>query len=154
TADRRDRTSQEAGATDARRARFRLVRKVSPMVFPLFDDNTGRRLFPGVNYTLIALNVIVFVVFQEFGAENNRFTNAFACVPEEIATGQDVVGVVEIKHPITHQVIGEIDLEPTPISVYLTLITSMFMHGSLVHLLGNMLFLWIFGDNVEDALGH
>ena len=46
-----------------------------------------------------------------------------------------------------------IPLQPTPGSVYLTLLTSMFMHGGLMHLLGNMLFLWIFGDNVEDDLG-
>jgi membrane associated rhomboid family serine protease len=49
---------------------------------------------------------------------------------------------------------GSIPLQPTPVSVYLTLLTSMFMHGSLMHLLGNMLFLWIFGDNVEDDLSH
>ena len=47
-----------------------------------------------------------------------------------------------------------IPLQPTPGSVYVTLLTSMFMHGSLMHLLGNMLFLWIFGDNVEDDLSH
>src|SRR5262249_53170900 len=45
-------------------------------------------------------------------------------------------------------------LQPTPISVYLTLLTSMFMHGGIAHILGNMLFLYIFGDNLEDALGH
>jgi membrane associated rhomboid family serine protease len=45
-------------------------------------------------------------------------------------------------------------LQPTPISVYITLITSMFMHGGFAHLLGNMLYLWIFGDNIEDTLGH
>ena len=49
---------------------------------------------------------------------------------------------------------GTIPLQPTPGSVYITLLTSMFMHGSLMHLLGNMLFLWIFGDNVEDDLSH
>ena len=47
-----------------------------------------------------------------------------------------------------------IPLQPTPGTVYITLLTSMFMHGSLMHLLGNMLFLWIFGDNVEDDLSH
>ena len=47
-----------------------------------------------------------------------------------------------------------IPLEQTPVSVYFTLLTSMFMHGGLMHLLGNMLFLWIFGDNVEDDLSH
>jgi membrane associated rhomboid family serine protease len=51
-------------------------------------------------------------------------------------------------------VIGQIQLEPTPWSVYITLLTSMFMHGGLAHLIGNMLFLWIFGDNLEDILGH
>ena len=50
--------------------------------------------------------------------------------------------------------VSDISLEETPGSVYLTLLTSMFMHGSLMHLLGNMLFLWIFGDNIEDRLGH
>ena len=45
-------------------------------------------------------------------------------------------------------------LQPTPGRVYMTLLTSMFMHGGIAHLLGNMLFLWIFGDNVEDDLGH
>ena len=52
------------------------------------------------------------------------------------------------------RVVGQIDLLPTPIPVYLTLLTSMFMHGSIAHLLGNMLYLWVFGDNVEDKLGH
>jgi membrane associated rhomboid family serine protease len=45
-------------------------------------------------------------------------------------------------------------LQKTPIPVYLTLITSMFMHGGIAHIFGNMLFLWIFGDNIEDRLGH
>src|SRR2546430_3251174 len=45
-------------------------------------------------------------------------------------------------------------LQPTPVPVFLTLITSMFMHGGLAHIFGNMLFLWIFGDNIEDRLGH
>lgn len=124
------------------------------MVLPLYDDNADRRLFPFVNYIFIALNVLVFVVFQQAGDPQNRFTYAFSVVPEEILTGHDVQQQVPITHPITGEAIGEIDLQPTPISVYLTLLTSMFMHGGWAHLLGNMLFLWIFGDNVEDYLGH
>src|SRR5262249_20147182 len=50
--------------------------------------------------------------------------------------------------------VGGIELEPTPIPVYLTLITAMFMHGSFAHIAGNMLYLWIFGDNLESVLGH
>ncbi len=121
------------------------------MVFPLFDDNSDRRRQPVVNYVLIIINVVVFVFLQEFGKENNRFTMAFSTVPEEIVTGKDLDAPVEI--PVGHGKAVTIHHEKNPISVYLTLLTSMFMHGSIMHLLGNMLFLWIFGDNVEDYLG-
>jgi len=120
------------------------------VVFPLYDDNTGRTRTPYVTYGLIALNVLVFVFLQGLGT-NERFTYAFSTVPQEIRTGQDVAGRVPVEFG------GERDtipLQPTPGSVYLTLLTSLFMHGSLMHLLGNMLFLWIFGDNVEDDLSH
>ena len=123
------------------------------MVLPLYDDNSDRRSVPYVNYCLIIANVVVFVFLQEFGAENNWFTAAFSVVPQEIVTGEDMEGFVAIVNPVTGQQVGQIHLEKTPISVYLTLLVSMFMHGGLAHLLGNMLFLWIFGDNVEDYLG-
>lgn len=124
------------------------------MVFPLFDDNSDRRTTPVVNYVLIAINVLVFFGPQQMGAEDNKFTYAFSCVPKEIVSGEDRTDRIEFAHPVTRKVMATIDLQPTPISVYITLITSMFMHGGLAHLLGNMLFLWIFGDNVEDRLGH
>jgi membrane associated rhomboid family serine protease len=125
------------------------------MVLPLYDDNTGRKLTPFVNYALIAVNVFVFVVLQEAGAPNNRFTYAWSTVPEEIITGKDIqTGDRTIPHPVTGEEVRVPGLERTPISVYLTLLMSMFMHGGWMHLLGNMLFLWIFGDNVEDYLGH
>lgn len=120
------------------------------MVFPISDDNTGRIRTPYVTYTLIALNVLVFVFLQGLGT-NERFTYAFSTVPQEIRTGEDVARDVPVELGGER---GTIPLQATPISVYLTLLTSMFMHGSLMHLLGNMLFLWIFGDNVEDDLSH
>lgn len=125
------------------------------MVMPLYDDNSDRRLFPIVNYILIALNIFFFVVLQGLG-ENDRFTYAFSLVPEEIVTGRDLVTEPEtITDPRTGmQRLQRPGLEPTPFSVYITLFTSMFMHGSIMHIVGNMLFLWIFGDNVEDELGH
>ena len=120
------------------------------MVFPIGDDNTGRLRTPYVTYVLIALNVLVFVFLQGLGT-NEQFTYAFSTVPQEIRSGEDVARPVQIE-------VGDqsatIPLQPTPGSVYLTLLVSMFMHGSLMHLLGNMLFLWIFGDNIEDDLGH
>ena len=120
------------------------------MIFPIGDDNTGRTRTPYVNYLLIALNVFVFVFFQGLGT-NEQFTYAFSTVPEEIRTGRDIAEPVPIR---VGNETEAIPLQPTPVSVYLTLITSMFMHGSLMHLLGNMLFLWIFGDNIEDDLSH
>jgi membrane associated rhomboid family serine protease len=124
------------------------------MVFPLFDDNSDRTTTPIVNYALIAINVFVFVFLQQLGT-NERFTYAFSTVPAEIVTGRDVVTpnrvVVE---PVTGQRVLMPGLQPTPFTVYLTLITSMFMHGGIAHIFGNMLFLWIFGDNVEDRMGH
>src|SRR5262249_22627479 len=72
----------------------------------------------------------------------------------EIVTGEDVKEPVSIEDPVTNRTVAQIDLKPTPISVYVTLLTSMFMHGGIGHILGNMLFLWIFGDNLEDVLGH
>jgi membrane associated rhomboid family serine protease len=120
------------------------------MVFPIGDDNTGRIRTPYVTYALIALNVLVFVFLQGFGS-NEKFTYAFSTVPQEIRTGEDVARDVPVELGDAE---GTIPLQPTPGSVYLTLLTSMFMHGGLLHLLGNMLFLWIFGDNVEDELSH
>src|SRR5262245_35687205 len=110
----------------------------SAMVMPLYDDNSDRRTTPFVNYAIIALNVFVFVVFQGMG-ENDKFTYAYSCVPEEIRTGQDVAKVVQIEEPLSHKTL-ELTLQPTPVSVYLTLLTSMFMHGGVAHILGNMLF--------------
>src|SRR6187200_463242 len=119
-------------------------------MFPIRDDNTGRILTPYVTWALIALNVIVFVFLQGIGT-NESFTYAFSTIPQEIRTGTDVAENVTVELGDQRIVIP---LEHTPVSVYVTLLTSMFMHGGLMHLLGNMLFLWIFGDNVEDDLSH
>lgn len=127
------------------------------MVFPISDDNSDRRIFPVVNVVLIAINVFVFVVLQGLG-QNDGFTLAFSTVPQEIYTGKDVVTAETIKRFQTAdgQEVGVRvpGLKVTPIPVYLTLLTSMFMHGSIMHLLGNMWFLWIFGDNIENDLGR
>ncbi|HYP53190.1 MAG TPA: rhomboid family intramembrane serine protease [Pyrinomonadaceae bacterium] len=122
------------------------------MVFPLYDDNTGRTTTPFVTYALIALNVLVFVFLQGLGS-NEPFTYAFSTVPQEILTGVDIAKPIVIRDPLGGDAV-RINHEAVPISVYLTLLTSMFMHGGFAHILGNMLFLWIFGDNVEDDLGH
>jgi membrane associated rhomboid family serine protease len=137
--------------------------KESRMVLPLSDDNSDRRSIPWVNYTLIALNVLVFFVFQGVGT-NDRFTFSLSTVPERILRNTNEAILPEVItdpisgnpyiNPETGEPLVRPAIPPTPGTPYLTLLTSMFLHGSLIHLLGNMLFLWIFGDNVEDAVGH
>jgi membrane associated rhomboid family serine protease len=123
------------------------------MIMPIGDDNTGRTIRPWVTYALIAANILVFFLFQG-GGTNEEFTFAFSCVPREIVTGDDEVTPPTEAEAIPGQSVTMPGLQPTPGSVYFTLLTSMFMHGGIAHLLGNMLFLWIFGDNVEDSHNH
>ena len=122
------------------------------MVFPLYDDNSDRQLTPFVNYGIIALNIFVFVVIQQLGS-NDSFTYSYSTVPAEILHGTDIVTQSRTVE-YAGQAITIPGLGRTYGSVYLTLLTSMFMHGGIAHIAGNMLFLWIFGDNIEDRLGH
>lgn len=110
------------------------------MLMPIGDDNEGRSRTPYVTYALIAVNLAVFFLLQ---IPSDAFTYGFSVVPREITTGEDLVGRAG---PIPHF--------PGPQPIHLTLLSAMFMHGGFAHLFGNMLYLWIFGDNVEDALGH
>ncbi len=123
-------------------------------MIPIGDDNSDRIRTPFINYTLIALNILVFVFFQQMGADV-EFTYAYSTVPGEIMTGQDIVTDSKIiRDPYTNQRFVLPGLGVTPVHVWLTLITSMFMHGGWAHLGGNMLYLWVFGDNIENRLGH
>ena len=123
-------------------------------MIPIGDDNSDRRITPIVNYLLIVANIVVFVLLQGMGG-NDRFTYAFSTVPQEIVSGKDVV---TRSHTVTDPASGQTFEQPglghTPLSVYLTLLVSMFMHGGIAHIAGNMLYLWIFGDNIENRLGH
>jgi len=104
-------------------------------VIPI-SDAPRRRRFPFVTVTLIIVNVLVFLYEVSLGNRLEGFVQSFGVVPVEIVSGRDL-------YP------------PAPLgNVYLTLFTAMFLHGGLLHLASNMLFLWIFGDNVEDTFGH
>jgi membrane associated rhomboid family serine protease len=120
-------------------------------MFPIGDDNSDRTITPFVNYTFIALNILVFVFLQGLGG-NDAFSYAFSLVPKEITTGVDLSGVQIVQDALGNT--GKVHLYPSPLPVYFNFLSSMFMHGGWAHLLGNMLFLWIFGDNIEDRLGH
>lgn len=110
------------------------------MFIPLRDDNTLKSIkFQYVTLLLISINVAVYVF--EFSVNQQAVVASFAVIPAELLqpSGTDMVLV-----------------SPDPIHIPepLTLLSYMFFHGDILHLVGNMLFLWVFGDNVEDALGH
>lgn len=123
-------------------------------MIPIGDDNSDRQLTPYINYILIIVNMLVFVFYQGWG-NNIPFTFAYATVPAEILTGHDIITQPQIIHDqLTGQNLEMPGLQATPIPVYLTLFTSMFMHGGFAHIAGNMLYLGVFGDNLENVMGH
>ena len=94
-------------------------------MIPIGDDDSGVRTVPIVTYVLLAVNILFFFVEQSGG---DPFIEKWAFVPSRFVAN--------------------------PAGDFLTLFTSMFMHAGWLHLIGNMLYLWIFGDNVEDRFGH
>lgn len=108
-------------------------------MIPIGDDNSAVVKTPVVNFCLMAINLAVFIFFQQLGS-NIDFLMSYSMVPQEILSGKDIM--------------MERGLAASPQPVLLTMLTSMFMHGGLLHLAGNMLYLWIFGDNLENAMGH
>lgn len=102
---------------------------------PLRDDNPTQ-IVPYITYGLLAANILVFLYELSLGSALESFFRVWAVVPRELT--------------LSFQ--GQ--LPPQPLPEWITLITSQFLHGGLLHVGGNMLFLWIFGNNVEDQLGH
>jgi membrane associated rhomboid family serine protease len=92
-------------------------------------DQIPTRSVPFVNYLLIAVNILVFILMWLAGTNEEALVWQFALVPSQVTAGLDTGDILRV-------------------------FTSMFMHGGIAHIAGNMLYLWIFGDNVEDAMGH
>ncbi|MDQ3712746.1 MAG: rhomboid family intramembrane serine protease [Acidobacteriota bacterium] len=120
-------------------------------MFPISDDNSDRTITPYVNYVFIGINILVFVVLQGVGS-NEAFSYAFSLVPQEITTGVDITGAQVVRDALGN--VGQVQHYDTPLPVYFNFLSSMFMHGGIMHIFGNMLFLWVFGDNLENMLGH
>ncbi len=124
------------------------------MFFPYKDDNP-RIVIPYVSYVIIAFNIIVFlyqigldfIASQEFTLSFGLIPATFTNIPRAEITATYAQYLSEISNT-------RINLDAMPNSPFLTIFSSMFMHGGFAHLLGNMLFLWIFGDNVEGTFGH
>ncbi len=121
------------------------------MVLPL-GDLEKTRIVPFVTYVLIALNVVMYITFSR--DRGDTFTNAYAATPYEITHNVDIPEPVVVGQPDRAELRQRvIEQAPGPHPIWLTLFTAMFLHGSPLHLAGNMLYLWIFGDNVEEVLG-
>lgn len=97
-------------------------------MIPIRDQIKTRRT-PIINYLLIAANVLVFILQISAGQNQQALISEFALIPRDFTDGISLGDIRDI-------------------------FTSMFMHGGLLHLFGNMLYLWVFGDNVEDTMGH
>ncbi len=105
-------------------------------MFPI-SDNNPTRITPYVTYALIAVNIVVFIHELTLAPpELEQFFQLYAVIPRELTTS---FNGIPVNQPV-----------PEP----LTLVTSQFLHGGFLHVAGNMLFLWIFGNNIEDRLGH
>ncbi|HEY8807539.1 MAG TPA: rhomboid family intramembrane serine protease [Candidatus Limnocylindria bacterium] len=117
-------------------------------MLPIGDDDNPNPTLPIVNLVIIGINVLVFL----YQLVSPDFTNGFSAVPAEITTGRDLIGQFSIALPDGTTALIDEARGPSPI--WLTLLSSMFMHGGWAHIGGNMLFLFIFGDNVEKAFGH
>lgn len=119
------------------------------MLFPIGDDDRRLRSTPYVTFAFVGLNLFVFFVLQQAGA-NPDFTYGWSVIPAEIMEGIDITTpqVVELGGQRV-----DIPAAPGPEPIYLTVLSAMFMHGGYVHLFGNLLYLWIFGDNVEEYIG-
>ena len=100
-------------------------------MFPYKDDNPTKT-FPFVTIGLIGLNILVFLLQLMTDIDGKRIVYAYGAIPHNIFTFESTQPI----HPL------------------LTIFTSMFMHGGIFHIFGNMLYLWIFGNNIEDSLGH
>ncbi len=116
------------------------------MLFPISDDDRSLKRTAWVTILFIVINIAVYF-YQE---ANPDFTSGYSTVPREITTNTDLVGDETL---IIHDRSVQVPQTTGPNPIFLTLFSAMFMHGGLMHLVSNMLFLYIFGDNVEIRFG-
>ena len=129
-------------------------------MFPL-KDNIPTRRFPVITVVIIVLNVVAYFGWQHggLGLNNDEHLIKWAVIPYEVTHPDKHCGTIDNFTKVVCGDSAELDAAGTEPAgdqpnTWITLFTSMFMHGSLLHIAGNMLFLWIFGNNVEDSMGR
>ena len=119
-------------------------------MIPLHDPDLRLHTKPYVVYALVALNVLVFLYMLSLAAlEETAFVLRFGLIPHELTGGTPFTTV----RLLTTQGPRLVDIT-SPVPTWMTVFTSVFLHGGFMHLAGNMLFLWVFGDNIENRLGR
>ncbi|MCA9192319.1 MAG: rhomboid family intramembrane serine protease [Planctomycetales bacterium] len=118
------------------------------MFFPIRDDDKDVNIFPYVTNGILTLNVLVFLLQMS----SQEFTYGWSVIPYELTHGIDLI----VPQAVEIDGYGEVEIPQAagPPIIWLTLFSSMFMHGGFGHIAGNMLYLWIFGNNVEHRFGH
>ncbi|MBI2935918.1 MAG: rhomboid family intramembrane serine protease [Chloroflexi bacterium] len=115
-------------------------------MIPISDPDLRRRSWPYVTVALLLLNVAVFIYELSLGPlERTAFIYRWGLIPAELTRGREFTELVTTG--------GVLDIA-SPLPAWGMLFSSMFLHGGFMHVLGNMVYLWVFGDNVEDRLGH
>jgi membrane associated rhomboid family serine protease len=126
-------------------------------VFPIKDDIPTRR-FPFLTVAIIAACVIVYFLFERggftLGETGNERVIEYGAIPYELTHPGDECALVSSEQLACEGQEGVQGEAPEQAPTWLTIFSSMFMHGSLLHLGGNMLFLWIFGNNIEDSMSR
>ncbi len=116
-------------------------------MIPLGDADIRRRTFPYVTIAIVLINVVVFVYEFSLGdLEQQIFILKNGLIPAELTSGMEFL-------EYGSRFSGYVDIQ-SPFGTWATVFTSMFLHGGIMHIIGNMLFLWVFGGNLEDRLGH
>ena len=113
-------------------------------MFPISDESARRHRYPYVNIALLAINVVVFFYTISLRGENQElFFLRYGLIPDRL-----------MRLPFEPNPYFQFGSMSPEVPAWATLFTSMFIHGGVLHILGNMVFLWVFGDNVESRLGH
>uniref|UniRef100_A0A7C4LMW2 Rhomboid family intramembrane serine protease n=1 Tax=Schlesneria paludicola TaxID=360056 RepID=A0A7C4LMW2_9PLAN len=122
-------------------------------MLPLRDD-VPTRCIPWINYLMIGICTLVFLKQMDPSHDGERLVFEYGMVPARVTGALPPTDTVRIRIPAPRGEVQILEAPPPAVPPWLTIVTCMFLHGGIMHIVGNMWFLYIFGDNVEDRYGH